>query len=157
MSTVEQMESQIAELRRQLTIQRDQNAARNRLLDLLGMCWCDGGCTKGMHRFYEGEPTAADIAALQVNAARARAWFVNRAFRLADHHPTAARIAHAAIDAAMPPAYRTRPLVAAAENDVLHPFGHCSCFGEGTCQRCVAIGREVETDTPHLRIVPGSE
>ena len=51
---VTRLRAEVAELRRQLTIARDNNHRRNVELDALHYVWCDGGCFTGVHR-YDGK------------------------------------------------------------------------------------------------------
>ena len=73
-------EDAVTELRRQLTIQRDNNHDRNRALDALHYVWCDGGCKGGVHR-YCGSPddiTEEVVQTVERQAERLRNWFKNR-------------------------------------------------------------------------------
>lgn len=101
----------VVRLKRSLGHQRDNNAKRNRQLDLLGMVWCDGGCENGMARYDDREVSAADVALLVVNAERARRWYISRAGKqgaTADERERLWAEARAEIEAALPPAYRAK-------------------------------------------------
>jgi hypothetical protein len=71
---------QVQKLRREVTIAKGNNEARNRELDALHYVWCSGGCEGGTHR-YEGQPDDVTEEVVQLaerNTARLRAWFENR-------------------------------------------------------------------------------
>jgi len=67
------------ELRRQLTIQREANHARNIEMDALHFVWCDGGCEGGVHRWTKKELTMEIVEAAEKNTRRLRDWYENHA------------------------------------------------------------------------------
>lgn len=72
------LSAKVTELKRQLTIQRDNNEQRNRDLDALHYVWCDGGCEYGVHRYGEHAPLTPELlAAAQRNTARMGRWLHN--------------------------------------------------------------------------------
>lgn len=79
-----EMIDQIEELRRQLSIQRDNNHARNLDLDALHYVWCNGGCDKGVHRWSSDEVTREIVDVAIRNVGRLVEWFNNHNFRKLD-------------------------------------------------------------------------
>lgn len=76
-----------ANLRRELTIQRQRNHARNVELDALHFVWCTGGCPGGTHRWTEGTITEELVQAAELNAKRLRSWLINATHRAARAAP----------------------------------------------------------------------
>jgi hypothetical protein len=72
----------IKELRRQIGIQQDALAKKNRELDAMHYVWCDGGCRYGVNRFCDQEKITEEIVErAERNARRLRRWWNNRVFR----------------------------------------------------------------------------
>ena len=85
MSESERLQAENADLRRQLTIQRENNERRNRQLDALGVVWCSGGCEGGMSRYHPSREVTADmVVELVLNARRAVSWYINHAGKSED-------------------------------------------------------------------------
>lgn len=81
--TESEWQQEVADLRRQLEHQRQNNERRNRQLDALGIVWCDGGCDGGMLRYApDREVTAQMVAELIINAHRALSWYLNHAGKM---------------------------------------------------------------------------
>jgi len=77
--TIERLEKEVKALKRQLTMQRDNNYDRNIELDALHFVWCDGGCRFGVHRYGEHPPLTEEIVfAAERNAMRLRQWLENK-------------------------------------------------------------------------------
>ena len=78
---VVRLRAENAELRRQLTIARDNNHRRNVELDALHYVWCDGGCSTGVHRYDGKGPEAITpeiVAAAVRNTERLVKWSETR-------------------------------------------------------------------------------
>lgn len=78
---LKEVERQAAYLRRQLTIQRDNNERRNKQLDALHFVWCNGGCSSGVHRWTDEAVTEELVCEAERNTARLRNWFETRQLR----------------------------------------------------------------------------
>lgn len=81
----ERQREQIRELKRQITIARENNAQRNRELDALHYVWCDGTCSTGANRYGEDGPdgiTQEIVDAAVRNTERLKRWWANRQRRL---------------------------------------------------------------------------
>lgn len=114
--TIRDLSTRIRNLKREVTYAKTRNEERNRMLDALGMVWCDGGCSGGMKRYGDlgfgpsGEVTAEHVGALLRNARRALSWFINREVKRAHHSGIPAdpevEAARALVAATLPEAYR---------------------------------------------------
>lgn len=74
----ENLETLAERHRKEIRQAQVQAELRNRQLDALGMVWCTGGCTGGMHRFTDAEVTESMIVDMATNVARAVTWWINR-------------------------------------------------------------------------------
>lgn len=154
--TIPDLQRQNASLRRELGQQRENNAKRNRQLDLLNMVWCDGGCEGGMGRYDDRVITADDVAMLIVNAERARRWYVSRAGKAVDgDRQPAWDAARAEIEAALPPAYRSERINYAAALHMLaseasdnHSDGSAEVPNPEWPTRCTRCDRQRSTAPP---------
>lgn len=68
---------ELAELKRQLTIQGQNNHRRNLQLDALHFVWCNGGCPTGVHRHTDAPVTEELVAEAERNTSRLRTWWEN--------------------------------------------------------------------------------
>ena len=82
-TSLRQEQDRVVELRRQIEIQGDNNARRNRELDALHYVWCSGGCEGGVHRFTHpaGGLTEEIVAEAERLVARMRQWLTTKAKR----------------------------------------------------------------------------
>lgn len=67
----------IKDLRRELTIQSENNHKRNMQLDALHFVWCDGGCETGVSRWTKEKITPEIVAEAIRNTARLYLWYIN--------------------------------------------------------------------------------
>lgn len=79
--TAERLAVDNQELRRQLRFANERNHERNLQLDALHFVWCDGGCSRGVHRWTDEEVTEELVAEAERNTARLRRWLNSRNFR----------------------------------------------------------------------------
>lgn len=132
-STIRDLSTRIRNLKREVTYAKARNEERNRLLDALGMVWCNGGCPGGMKRYGDlgfgpsGEVTAEHVGALLLNAGRALTWFINRDYRRARFDGSSVSASKARVAETLPVAYRW--LVYGA-TDPWHGGADCRDIGE---------------------------
>lgn len=76
------MQAEIKNLKHQLTLQRNNNYARNVALDALHFVWCDGGCETGVHRYeHPGSLTQEIVDAAVRNTKRLVSWWGSSEFK----------------------------------------------------------------------------
>jgi hypothetical protein len=78
---VSKLKEENEELRRQLSIQRENNHTRNLELDALHYVWCDGGCKTGIHRWTDQKITAELVETAVRNTTRLIHWYLNFVYR----------------------------------------------------------------------------
>ena len=105
---IRELEQVISNQRHELANNARVIEQRNRQLDALGVVWCDGGCTGGMHRYQPSRPVSAGAVALLVtNAGRAVRWFVSHAGKRAADRQAAWAAARDTLLAEVPGPFRS--------------------------------------------------
>lgn len=69
---------QIKKLKYELAKANANNRKRNLQLDALKFVWCDGGCSRGVNRWQDKEPTEEELFEIVRNTNRLIAWFINK-------------------------------------------------------------------------------
>ena len=77
----EKLKNHIASLKWEIGHKDKTLKRKNRLLDALGMVWCDGGCNGGFNRYGDVELTEEMVSEVERNTKRLRTWLINKNYR----------------------------------------------------------------------------
>lgn len=76
-TSIEKLQAEAVEYRRQITDMRLALQRKNRELDALHYVWCDGGCEYGAHRWSPQSINEETVLTAELNTKRLRAWWNN--------------------------------------------------------------------------------
>lgn len=70
----------------QITFMRESLEQKNRDLDAMSFVWCDGACTRGVHRYSDTILTEEMVQRVERNTKRLRQWYNGIRWKL-NHYP----------------------------------------------------------------------